>query len=179
MWRKQAVNVSSVGWCLSFTPVSSGWCYGYDTVLMHRHNQGKNLYMYVEFGVDGELYDEVRGTWCFVAKSLNGWHHHGQLVWRRIKLFITFNLQDQTMILTDCEVCCVKSVGGCRYSTRIGNISKWRQKSKWTTWYWCVDVFCNIWQICRKKRLAEMGMAQFSECMDIRFFYVCQSICEL
>ena len=34
-------------------PVSSGWRYGYDTVLMHRRIQGDTLYMHKKFGVDG------------------------------------------------------------------------------------------------------------------------------
>ena len=114
-------------------PVSSGWHCDDDTVLMHRYIQGDSLYIPERFGVEGELYVEVTRTWCFMAKDLNWPHHHGQQVWCRRKLLTGFHLQGLRMILTDCEVCCVKSVGGCHYSVRIGNISKWWSQSKWPT----------------------------------------------
>ena len=37
-------------------PVSSGWRYGYDTVLMPRCIQGNTLYMFEQFCVDGKLF---------------------------------------------------------------------------------------------------------------------------
>ena len=37
------------------------------------------------------------------------------------------------MILSECEVSGVTSVGGDNYSMKIGNISKWWPKSKWPT----------------------------------------------
>ena len=135
----------------NFVPVSASrrwgitlWCFLSDflcpvggammtTVLMHRYIQGDSLYIPERFGVEGELYVEVTRTWCFMAKDLNWPHHHGQQVWCRRKLLTGFHLQGLRMILTDCEVCCVKSVGGCHYSARIGNISKWRPQSKWPT----------------------------------------------
>ena len=49
-------------------PVSSGWRYGYDIVLMHRRIQGNTLYKCEECGVDGILYIEVVKTSCFMAK---------------------------------------------------------------------------------------------------------------
>ena len=116
--------------CLQTLPVSSGWRYGYDTVLMHRYIQGDSLYIPERFGVAVKLYVEVRGTWCFTAKDLNGQHHHRQQVWCSIKIFITFHHQGQTMILTDCEVCGVESVRGGRYNKRYANISKWWPKIK-------------------------------------------------
>ena len=36
--------------------MSSGWRYGYDTVLMHRCIQGETLYTCDQFGVDGKMY---------------------------------------------------------------------------------------------------------------------------
>ena len=51
---------------------SSGWRYGYDTVLMHRRIQGDALYMCAQFGVDGKLYVDVLGTFCLMAKHQNG-----------------------------------------------------------------------------------------------------------
>ena len=104
----------------------SGWHYVYDTVLMYRCIQGESLYIPEKFGRDRKLYVEVRRTWCFTAKDFNWPHHHSQQVWRRRKLFIIFHLQGQTMILTDCEVCGVESVGGGREIMRYGIISKWR-----------------------------------------------------
>ena len=44
--------------------------------------------------------------------------------------FITFHLQGQTMILSNCDVCGVESVGGGRYTKGYANISKWRPKIK-------------------------------------------------
>ena len=87
-------------------PVSSGWRYGCDTGLMHWYIQGDSLYIPEKFGGDGKLYVEVRGTWCFMARDLNGRHHHSQQIWRRRKLFITFHLQGHTMILTDWSLWC-------------------------------------------------------------------------
>ena len=49
--------------------------------------------------------------------------------------FNNFYLFGQRMILSDCEVTGVMSVGGDHLSTKIGNISKWRPKSKWPTKY--------------------------------------------
>ena len=43
---------------------------------------------------------------------------------------VCFHLQGQRMILSDCEVSGVTSVGGDNLSTKIDNISKWRSKSK-------------------------------------------------
>ena len=34
----------------------SGWCFGYDTVLMHRHTEGNTLYICEQLGVYGKLY---------------------------------------------------------------------------------------------------------------------------
>ena len=48
--------------------MSSGWCYGYDIVLMHRHIQVKFLYMREQFGVGGKLYVEVIRTSFSTAK---------------------------------------------------------------------------------------------------------------
>ena len=59
---------------------SSGWRYGFDTVLMYRCIQGNTLYMCDQFGVDHKLYVEVIRTWCFTAKHLNGLQHHGHQV---------------------------------------------------------------------------------------------------
>ena len=73
--------------------------------------------------------DIFRATPSTLAKDLNGRHSHGQQVWRRRKLFIKFHLQGQTMILTDCEVCGVESVGGGREIMRYSIISKWRPNS--------------------------------------------------
>ena len=39
--------------------MSSGWCYGHKTVLLHRHIQGDTLYMCNPSGVNGKLYVEV------------------------------------------------------------------------------------------------------------------------
>ena len=58
-----------------------------------------------------------------------------------IKISITFHLQGQRMILSDCETPGVTSVGGDNLSTKFGNSSKWWPKSKWPTKYWCGDVF--------------------------------------
>ena len=128
MGRKQAVNIMSIGYLADFLcPVSGAmdmpqfWCT--DIFRATPSTFLRDL---------EELYVEVTRTWCFTAKDWN-WPHHGQQVWRRGKLLTGFHLQGLKMILSDCEVCCVKSVGGGRYSTRIGNISIWRPKSKWPT----------------------------------------------
>ena len=78
------------------TSWGSGWHYGYDTDLMHRCIQGNSLYIPERFGVEGELYVEVTRTWCSMAKDWNWLHRHNQQVWRRIKISITFHLQDDT-----------------------------------------------------------------------------------
>ena len=52
---------------------------------MHRHIQGDTLYMCEQFDVDSKLYVEV--IWTFYLKGLR-------------------------MILSECEVCGVKTVGG-------------------------------------------------------------------
>ena len=49
-----------------------------DLVLMLRRIWGDTVYMYVQFGVDGKLYVEV--SRCFMAKEINGFHHHAHLV---------------------------------------------------------------------------------------------------
>ena len=84
---------------LVWLPVSSGWGYDDDTVLMHRYIQGDSLYIPERFGVEGELYVEVTRTWCFMAKDLNWPHYHSQEVWRRQKLLTGFHLQGLRMIL--------------------------------------------------------------------------------
>ena len=89
MGRKQAVNVMMFVWL----PVSTGWHYGYDTVLMHRDIQDDSPYIPERFGVHGELYVEVTITWCFTAKDLNGPHHHAHQVWRSWKKSLTVHLQ--------------------------------------------------------------------------------------
>ena len=99
----------------------------------HRSFQGDSLCIPERFGRDRKLYEEVMRTWCFTAKDLNWPLHCGQQVWRRIKILITFHLQSQRMILSDCEATGVTSVGGDNFSTKIGNISKWRPHSKWPT----------------------------------------------
>ena len=93
-------------------PVSSRWHYGYDTVLMHGGIQGDIVYMCDKFGVQfvWKLYGEVIGTWCFMAKHENGWHHDTHYVCRR--LLITFHVQVLRMKLSELEVCGVQSVGG-------------------------------------------------------------------
>ena len=50
-------------------------------------------------------------------------------------LFITFQIQGQMMILADCEVCGVESVGGGHEIMRYGIMSKWWPNSKWPTLY--------------------------------------------
>ena len=82
--------------------MSSAWRYGYDTVLMQRRIQGETLYMCEQFGVDGKLYVGVIWT---------------SALWRSSKIKrtvtppgLTFHLQGLRMILTECEVCGVKSV---------------------------------------------------------------------
>ena len=99
----------------------------------HRSFQDNSLWNPERFGRDRKLYEEVMRTWCFAAKDLNWPLHCGQQVWCRIKISITFHLQGQRMILSDCEVDGVKSVRGDNVSTKIRNISKWRQKAKWPT----------------------------------------------
>ena len=47
---------------IGMTSCVSGWCYGYDTVLMHRHIQGDTLNMCERFGGDGNLYVQVIRT---------------------------------------------------------------------------------------------------------------------
>ena len=47
--------------------LSSGWRYGYDTVLMHTCVQGETLYMCDQLGVDGNVYVGVIRTCCIVA----------------------------------------------------------------------------------------------------------------
>ena len=69
----QQMSYKSDDVCLTprvWLPVSSGWRYGYDTVLCD------TLYMCEQFGVDGKLYVEVIRTSCFMAKHRIGPHHH-------------------------------------------------------------------------------------------------------
>ena len=106
--------------------------------LQHRSHQGDSLCILERFGQDRELYEEVMRTWCFTAKDLNWPLHHGQQVWCRIKFLITFHLQGQRIILSDCEATGVTSVE-CNFSTKTGNISKWWPQSKWPTLSWCWD----------------------------------------
>ena len=98
----------------------------------HKSLQGVYLYIPERFDRDRKLYEVMR-TWCFMAKDLNWPIHCGQQVWLRIKILITFHLQGQRMILSDCEATGVTSVGGDNFSTKIGNISKWWPKAKWQT----------------------------------------------
>ena len=120
--------------------VSSRQGYGYDTVLMHGGIQGDIVYMCDEFGVHGKLHVEVIRTWCFMAKHDNVPHHDTHHIWHRWKLLITFQLQGLRMILIECEVCGVESVGGVCLSTRHENASKWgwnrNFESKWPTSCW-------------------------------------------
>ena len=48
--------------------MSSGWRYGYDTVLMNRHIQSKTLYMCDQFGVNGKMYVGAIKNSCFMVK---------------------------------------------------------------------------------------------------------------
>ena len=68
--------------------VSSGWHYGYDTVLMHRSIQGNSLSISERFGRDRKLCEEVIRTQCFTTKDFYGGHRHGQKVWHRTKIFL-------------------------------------------------------------------------------------------
>ena len=80
-------------------------------------------------------------TWCFMTKDFNGGHHHGQQVWRRIKIFLACHWHGPRSTLTDCKVCGGQSVGGRRESMMYGNISKCPPNSIWPTLYGCVNVF--------------------------------------
>ena len=99
----------------------------------HRSIQGDSLYLPERFGWDRKSYEEVMRTWCFMTKVFCGGYHHGQQVWRRIKIFLACHWHSLRSILSDCEVGGVQSVGGRCESMMYGNISKWRPKSKWPT----------------------------------------------
>ena len=51
------------------------------------------------------------------------------------KIFLACHWHSLRSILSGCEVCGVKSVGGDNVSMRIPNISKWQPKSKGPTLY--------------------------------------------
>ena len=136
------------------------WQYGSKRVFCasaHDKYAHQILFLYLQVGGRVLHYDVFCLTSCVQWVALWWWHcfeaqiYSGRLplhswerrgiacwsyedeVWRRQKLLITFHLQGLRMILTDCEVCCVKSVGGYHYRARIGNISKWQPQSKWPT----------------------------------------------
>ena len=60
---------------------------------------------------------------CFMTKDFNGGHRHYQQVWRRIKIFLACLWHGLMIILTDCEVCGVQSVGERSESMMSDNIS--------------------------------------------------------
>ena len=108
----------------------------FDKVLMHRSMQGDTLCIPEQFGGDGKLYVEVIRTLCFMAKLENGRHCPTDQIWHRWKLLISFHLQGLKMILSECDISGVKSVGGVHKNTRHRNGKKWQGKSKWPTSCW-------------------------------------------
>ena len=70
------------------------------------------LYTYVQFGVDGNLYVEVTKPWCLTAKEKKIFYRHSHHAWCSWKISITFDLQGMKMMLSECEDCAVKALGG-------------------------------------------------------------------
>ena len=144
---KRHINRTMFVWL----PVASGWCYCYDTVLMHRYMRDASLYIPERFGADRTLYGEVTRTWCFMAKDQNGRHHHGQQVY-------------QAAAPSNCALNCylhvmlgrkqavnVMSIGWCLsdFLCLVGGAMDMTQ-------YWCTDIF-RVTPSIFLKNLVKMG----------------------
>ena len=131
------VHVGGGGWTIGGATEPAGHDHAQ---WQHRSFQGDSLSISERFGQDRKLYEEVMRTWCFTAKDLNWSLHHGQQVWRMIKISITFQPQGQRMILSDCEVGGVTSVGG-RLKLPLMLSEHWMisplcSKTVFTAWIW-------------------------------------------
>ena len=96
--------------------VATRWCYDYESILTCRCVQGGTPIMQVMFGADWTMYAELTANSCFMAFYDIWAPRHGNILWWKRNLLITFNHKGLKMVLTKFKVDRAKSVGGVRQS---------------------------------------------------------------